>query len=169
MPVVGRKLAAVGTPLCLTDLDDGIPELLEAGGDTVLRAPLSEYLWCLWKDNEQDAAWLKEMAGRMTQLHSALGGRSPFAPDPEALTNPPDPLFAHFSGGNGRYRFMKSVGMGRSCAAVLLLEPRYENTSMILDMSGVGDACAAPLLQLSLDHDLDDAALSRLHSFLYYC
>ena len=169
MPVTGRKLAAVGTPLCLTDLDDGIPELLESEGDTVLRAPLSEYLWMLWKDNEQDAAWLRSVAARMQSLGAALGPRSPFAPDPEALLQTADRALPRFAGGVGRYRYAKACQMGQTCGAVLCLEPRYENTSMILDMRGLKEACPAPLLTLSLDHDLDDAALSRLRSFLYYC
>ena len=169
MSVAGRKIAAVGTPLCLTDLDDGIPELLETEGDTVLRAPLSEYLWMLWKDNGQDAAWLDAAASRMRELGGALGGRSPFDPDPEALIALADRALPRFAGGAGRYRYAKACRMGSDCAAVLALEPRYENTSMILDMRGLKQACPAPYLLLSLDHDLDDAALSRLRSFLYYC
>ena len=52
---------------------------------------------------------------------------------------------------------------------MLTLAPRYENTAMILDMRGLREACQAPLFQLSLDNDWDEAAWSRLRSFLYYC
>ena len=43
----GRRIAAVGTPLCLTELDSGVLAALEAEGEQVLRAPLSEALWFL--------------------------------------------------------------------------------------------------------------------------
>lgn len=34
-PVTGRRLAAVGTPLCLTELDSGVLSTLEAEGSPV--------------------------------------------------------------------------------------------------------------------------------------
>ena len=49
LPAKGRRIAAVGTPLCLTELDSGVLTALEAEGERVLRAPLSEALWFLWK------------------------------------------------------------------------------------------------------------------------
>lgn len=45
----------------------------------------------------------------------------------------------------------------------------FIETAMILDMRGLREACQAPLFQLSLDNDWDEAAWSRLRSFLYYC
>ncbi len=46
-----RRLAAVGTPLCLTELDSDVLSVLEREGEQILRAPLSEMLWFLWQDN----------------------------------------------------------------------------------------------------------------------
>ena len=38
LPAKGRRIAAVGTPLCLTELDSGVLAALEAEGEQVLRA-----------------------------------------------------------------------------------------------------------------------------------
>ena len=172
-PVTGRRLAAVGTPLCLTELDSGVLSTLEAEGSQLLRAPLSEALWFLWKDNmdanKPCAKWLEQMAQEMQTIGAELGAHSTFAQDTAALFETADTILPHFAGGNGRYRYAKAVELSGRADAVLTLAPRYENAAMILDMRGLRDACNAPLFQLSLDNDWDETAWSRLRSFLYYC
>ena len=169
----GRRIAAVGTPLCLTELDSGVLAALEAEGEQVLRAPLSEALWFLWKDNldenKPSAGWLDQMQRQMQTLGNELGAQSAFAEDAETLFLIADSALPNFSGGNGRYRYAKAVELSGRTNAVLTLAPRYENTAMILDMRGLHDACRAPLFQISLDNDWDETAWSRLRSFLYYC
>lgn len=169
----GRRIAAVGTPLCLTELDNGVLAALETEGEQVLRAPLSEALWFLWKDNldenKPSAGWLDQMQRQMQTLGNELGAHSAFAEDAETLFLIADSALPNFSGGNGRYRYAKAVELSNRTNAVLTLAPRYENTAMILDMRGLHDACRAPLFQISLDNDWDETAWSRLRSFLYYC
>ena len=169
----GRRIAAVGTPLCLTELDNGVLAALETEGERVLRAPLSEALWFLWKDNldenKPSAGWLDQMQRQMQTLGNELGAHSAFAEDAETLFLIADSALPNFSGGNGRYRYAKAVELSNRTNAVLTLAPRYENTAMILDMRGLHDACRAPLFQISLDNDWDETAWSRLRSFLYYC
>ena len=172
-PATGRRLAAVGTPLCLTELDSGVLSTLEAEGSQLLRAPLSEALWFLWKDNmdanKPCAQWLEQMAQEMQTIGAELGTHSAFAQDTAALFETADTAMPHFAGGNARYRYAKAVELSGRADAVLTLAPRYENAAMILDMRGLRDACNAPLFQLSLDNDWDETAWSRLRSFLYYC
>lgn len=169
----GRRIAAVGTPLCPTELDSGVLAALEAEGEQVLRAPLSEALWFLWKDNldenKPSAGWLDQMQRQMQTLGNELGAHSAFAEDAETLFLIADSALPNFSGGNGRYRYAKAVEFSNRTNAVLTLAPRYESTAMILDMRGLHDACRAPLFQISLDNDWDETAWSRLRSFLYYC
>ena len=157
----------------LKALDNGVLAALEAEGERVLRAPLSEALWFLWKDNLDDnkpsAGWLDQMQRQMQTLGNELGAHSAFAEDAETLFLIADSALPNFSGGNGRYRYAKAVELSGRTNAVLTLAPRYENTAMILDMRGLHDACRAPLFQLSLDNDWDETAWSRLRSFLYYC
>ena len=139
----------------------------------MLRSPLSEALWFLWKDNldenKPSAGWLDQMQRQMQTLGNELGAQSAFAEDAETLFLIADSALPNFSGGNGRYRYAKAVELSGRTNAVLTLAPRYENTAMILDMRGLHDACRAPLFQLSLDNDWDETAWSRLRSFLYYC
>lgn len=169
----GRRIAAVGTPLCLTELDSGVLAALEAEGSQLLRAPLSEAFWFLWKDNmdanKPCAQWLEQMAQEMQTIGAELGAHSAFAQDTAALFETADTALPHFAGGNGRYRYAKAVELSGRADAVLTLAPRYENAATILDMRGLRDACNAPLFQLSLDNDWDETAWSRLRSFLYYC
>ena len=172
-PSIDWRRYLLNTPLCLTELDSGVLAALEAEGEQVLRAPLSEELWFLWKDNldenKPSAGWLDQMQRQMQTLGNELGAHSAFAEDAETLFLIADSALPNFSGGNGRYRYAKAVELSNRTNAVLTLAPRYENTAMILDMRGLHDACRAPLFQISLDNDWDETAWSRLRSFLYYC
>ena len=169
LPVPGRILAAVGTPMCLTDLDSGVLSTLESEGETILRQPLAEYLWFLWSDcGDNGETDLAPYARLMRELHERLGPRSAFSAHPEKLAGLADRYVRILSGGNGRYRCAKAIGMSKTASAVLALTPRYENTATILDMRNLSDHCAAPLFRLQLDDDWDESAWARLRSFLFY-
>ena len=169
VPVSGHLLGAAGTPMCLTSLDDDILSTLDAEGNTVLRAPLTEALWFLWRDKLDSTSFLDALADRMADLHRLLGSRSPFALDVRLLRREADRALPRFAGGNGRYRWTKAVELSGHCQAVLTLAPRYENTAAVLDMRGLGEACQAPVFQIALDGDWEESSWSRLRSFLYYC
>lgn len=171
-PNLGRRLAAVGTPMCLTSLNDGVLNVLEQEGNTVARAPLAEYMWFLWNDNSKgrkSMALLFSLRKQMSLVSEALNMRSAFSTDLDALIRLADDVLPNYAGGNGRYRYAKAVQMGDSSNAVLTLAPRYENTAMVLDMRSIHKSCPVPLFQISLDGDWDEAAWTRLRSFLYYC
>ncbi len=169
--IVGR-LGAVGTPLCLTELDSGVLTALEEEGWEILRAPLSEALWFLWMDNvdsnEGKKVWLEQMRSQMVQLHHEMGDAGAFAADAGKLQVYAGEALPDFAGGNGRYRFAKACEMAGHTQGILTLAPRYENTAMILEMRGLKDVCKAPVFEMSMDNDWDEAAWSRLRSFLYY-
>ena len=59
--------------------------------------------------------------------------------------------------------------MGEKHSGILMMAPRYENTAMVLNMRGLHDHCQAPVYDLSLDGDFDEAGWEKLKSFLYYC
>ncbi len=169
LPISEKRIACVGTPMCLTGLDEGVLEILEQQGLTISRSPLSEYLWFLWKDNGQPIDQLTELAEWMRTIGSRLDRRDPYAPDLNRLTRNADRFLPRFAGGNGRYRYAKALQMGESTDAVLTLDPRYENTSIILEMRELAKHCPSPLYSLSLDHDWTAGDWSKLRSFLYYC
>ncbi len=159
-----HALAAVGTPMCLTSLDEGILSALESEGKTVRRMPLSEMLWFLWRDNGKPAD-----RTLLDAVSAETGPAGLFSDKPEELFTTAQAHLDGFAGANGRYRYAKAVQMGGHAAAVLTLSPRYENTEMVLSLRGIAQNCPAPLFELSLDGDWDEAGRSRLRSFLYYC
>ncbi len=172
MPIAGRKIAVVGTPLCQTVLDDGVWGALEDEGETILRAPLVEALCFLWRDSDEKStakAWLDEIEANLREIGRLLGARNAFAPNLDVLRHTADAALGNFAGANGRYRYAKAVQMSADVSAVMTAAPRYENAAMILDMRGLREACQAPLLAVSFDHDWDETAWARARSFLYYC
>lgn len=168
-PRKGTRLSVVGVPINMFALNDGIFETLEDEGYEFGYAPLSEYLWFLWNDSVKDRKQkklLQKMKEQMEILGEKLGIRSSFSKNLETLKSIADETFPHFAGANGRYRYAKAKQSSEYYDAVLTIAPRYENTALILDMAGMnGDA---PLLNLSMDNDWDEASWSSLRSFLYY-
>ena len=162
-------LAAVGTPMCVTSLDEGILDKLEVEGRSIRRMPLSELMWFLWKDNGNDEKVLNKLKDEMAEISDALGTASPFAADPDALFVTANKVLPDFAGAFGRYRYAKALQMGETAKAVLAMAPRYENTAMALQLSHITENCAAPVFDLSLDGDWDDSGWARLRSFLHYC
>lgn len=173
----GLVINAVGTPMCLTSLNDGILDTLDNEGNICLRAPLSESLYFLWKDNNADTDKLSILHKKMCEIGKALGKRSSFATDADKLFDIADTYLPHFAGANGRYRYAKAVDMSVNnelngllkADAILTFAPRYENTAIILNMRELDHACQTPLYNIELDHDWDESSWSKLKSFLYYC
>ena len=164
LPSSGRALAAVGEPFTLFALHDGVLDTLEQEHWQLLRAPLGEYLWFLWRDagSSLSGSWAK----RMADLGRLLGMRSIFSPDLEVLRGEANRLLPGFAGANGRYRIAKALELGCRSSGVLTLSPRYENTATVLDMTGALEGF--PHFHLAMDNDWDEGAWSRLNSFLYY-
>lgn len=171
IPVSGKLLGVVGTPLSFITLDEGVLDTLEQEGNTLVRASLAEYLWFLWNRHCKAAPArraLGDMRVEMAELSAFLADRTPYS-DVDGLQSLADQALPAFDGGNGRYRWAKTAALGQRGRAVLSLAPRYENTEMILQLMDLRSACNAPLLQIALDGDWDEAAWTRLRSFLYYC
>lgn len=85
-----------------------------------------------------------------------------------AWSDTADQYLRDFAGGNGRYRFAKTLELAKRTDAMLTVAPRYENVSIILQMRGLKQACTAPLYEIEIDHDWDETAWSKLRAFLYY-
>lgn len=164
IPPEGQPLGIAGEPLTLFTLHDGVPDTLEQEGWQIFRAPLSEYLWFLWRDAGSPAC--QNWADGMAKLSRLLGPRSSFSPEAEALRDTADRLLPGFAGANGRYRLAKGLELGGRCAGLLTMAPRYENTTTVLEMTGALDS--VPHLHLAMDRDWDENTWSRLRSFLYY-
>lgn len=175
-------LGVTGTPMCLSVLNDGILDELEKEY-TILRAPLIEYLYFLWKENGCGEKKGKLLAGHpqvltmeiietieshMKTIGALLGKRNSFSYDIQSLSDTADMYLRDFAGGNGRYRFAKTLELAKRTDAMLTVAPRYENTSIILQMRGLKRACETPLYEIEVDQDWDETAWSKLRAFLYY-
>ena len=175
-------LGVTGTPMCLSVLNDGILEELEKEY-TILRAPLIEYLYFLWRENRCGEKKGKMLAGHkqapskeimetiglhMKTIGTLLGKQNSFSADIQSLSDTADMYLRDFAGGNGRYRFAKTLELVKRTDAMLTVAPRYENTSIILQMRGLKQACETPLYEIEVDQDWDETAWSKLRAFLYY-
>lgn len=162
----GRIIAAVGSPMCVTSLDEGVLAQIESESNTVCRMPLSEMMRFLWKDNGRNTE------SRHTEAVADVlskNGIKLFTDDMDALFRTAQSSLDGFAGNHGRYRFAKALEMGRYADAVLMMSPRYENSAVVLQLRGIQQLCNAPLFEVSLDGDWDENSWSRLRSFLYYC
>lgn len=175
-------LGVTGTPMCLSVLNDGILDELEKEY-TILRAPLIEYLYFLWRENRCGEKKGKLLAGHpqapskeimetiglhMKTIGTLLGKQNSFSADIQSLSDTADMYLRDFAGGNGRYRFAKTLELAKRTNAMLTVAPRYENTSIILQMRGLKQACETPLYEIEVDQDWDETAWSKLRAFLYY-
>lgn len=165
-----KVLAVVGSPLSVTSLDEGITDKLELRGYRIARMPFAEMMLFMWVDNKMGTVSDKNRLGIMIKrISDELGTYGTFALDIDELLETAKANLDGFQGNNGRYRFAKTVQMGGFADAVIEMSPRYENTAMVLDMRNLSDKTKAPLYNLSLDGDWDEASENRLNSFLYYC
>lgn len=123
----GRRIAAVGTPLCLTSLNEGVLEQLEREGEHILRSLLSETLLFQWQEHGEVKKKCRNFLTAQTALLSRLAGltreNSSFCQDQERLHQTADAYLPTVSGGNARYRFAKAIELGKRCGAVLSLAP----------------------------------------------
>ena len=167
-----KSLGLVGTPASLTSLNEGILEQLEYEGILCHRAPLSEMMLFLWKEasgNKNAAELFAKWEKQLQAIHERLGDRSSFSQNLDGLQKRADEYLSDYSGANGRYRYAKALELGEICSGILMMAPRYENTAMVLNMRGIHDHCQAPVYDLSLDGDFNEAGWEKLRSFLYYC
>ena len=160
----GRKIAVAGDIFCMTSLDEGVLGQLEEEGNAVLRAPFSEMLQFLWKDNKKSI-----QSNCFETMRKAMKDAGTFSESTEKLMGMADSTIGPYEGNYGRYRYAKLMEFGEKADAVLSAAPRYENTEVSLQLRGVEANCKAPLYFLTFDGDWDDACMNRLRSFLYYC
>ena len=78
----GKKIAVVGTPMCLAGLDNGVLDTLDAEENTVYRAPLAEYLCFLWIENEKVKGAVQKLLPQFSGGNGDLYGLSEYAGAP---------------------------------------------------------------------------------------
>ncbi|MBN2126193.1 MAG: CoA activase, partial [Deltaproteobacteria bacterium] len=178
-PRAGKRLLAVGEPMILfNDFMNGFCfREIEKQDHRVLYSPLSEALWVLWRDF-QDQNGTKEkgeangrldvLKGMIKTLSGCLSDESPFERDPEDLIRIADRTVGYYAGAFGRYREAKLLGGLRGIEGAITVASTYENTAISMNILHRGLENGRPVLHLSFDGNRNENDRTRIESFLYY-
>ena len=175
----GKKIFAIGEPLILFNdyLNDFSLHRLSDQGYRIFYAPLSEYLWLMWRDyayhNRKPDDFKDLLAGMKTALiriAGSLPAGNPFEPDPEVLVARADRIIGYYAGAFGRYRLAKLVGDLGAMDGIFTLSSAYENTGVSLDILRKGSKArhSTPVLNLTFDGNRNETDRTRIETFLYY-
>ncbi len=174
----GRKILAIGEPLILFNdiLNDYLLREMEEKGHRVIYAPLSEYLWIMWRDFAIQgkmnllAEKLDEFKDAMKSVTTCFPAGSPFEPDLNDLIARADRTIGYYAGDFGRYRMAKILGELIGVDGIITLSSTYENTEISLNIlrKGLEDRHMKPVLNLSFDGNRDANDQTKIESFLYY-
>jgi hypothetical protein len=175
----GKKIFAIGEPLILFNdyLNDFSLNRLADQGHRVLYAPLSEYMWLMWRDymhhNRKPDPHRELVAGMknaLIRIAGSLPAENPFEPDPETLAEQADSTIGYYAGAFGRYRLAKLTSDLAQMDGVLTLSSAYENTGVSLDIlrKGLETPHSKPVLNLTFDGNRNETDLTKIETFLYY-
>ena len=175
----GKRILAIGEPLILFNdfLNNFCLRNLEEQKHCVIYAPLSEYLWVLWRDfidqNHKAQPFegrIEEMKHAIIRLSDCFPGESPFEPDPEMLIKRADKTIGYYSGAFGRYRQTKISLEQRRIDGIITLSSAYENTGISLNIvrKDFETPRSKPILNLTFDGDKNENDRTKIESFLYY-
>ncbi|MBS4880743.1 acyl-CoA dehydratase activase [Olsenella sp. HMSC062G07] len=166
----GRSVLALGEwPVVWEDaLNAGTLGRLEGRGWRVKRMPASEYLWFLWRDAYEGEEDFRHLAERMSHVHEALAGASPFQPDASALLAKADSLVGRLRSANARYRIAKASLSAGVARGVIAMSSMYENTDIILQLAEASADISVPVTHVGFDGTPDSGIDERISSFVYY-
>ncbi len=175
----GKRLLVIGEPLIVFNdfLNGFLLHNMEKQGHRIIYAPLSEYMWVMWRDfidqNQKTCLTvgrISEMKSAIIRLADCIPGESPFEPHPEALIARADKTIGYYSGAFGRYRQAKLSGGLRRIDGIIALSSTYENTGISLNIvrKEFETPRSKPILNLTFDGNRNDNDLTRIESFLYY-
>lgn len=173
-----KRILVVGEPLVVYKpyLNQGSLKELEKEC-YVMRQPLSEVLYTLWKDysykrqkkNIVYCKLLEEIKESTKQIHSILEKASPFSEDIDEMLSTLDHILPKYAGGAGRYRLAKQLN-SQQVDGVLNMYSMYENTATILKMLREKHKKeeSLPVLDLSFDCNQKMQYREQLETFLSY-
>ena len=151
---------------------------LENDGVRLKYAPLSEYMWFIWRDslsrkkNLRDIAAtraLEQMADNMGRIYRIFSFEGSFEDDIRKLVPIANEHSRLYSGANGRYRMTKALSKTSNFAGRIMVCSMYENTDTILSILSqdcIKDS-GLPMLNLSFDGNENELDKSKIDSFMY--
>lgn len=152
---------------------------MEEQGIQVFYAPLSEYMWLMWRDylaqanNQKESAAYNELDKFLSYIKTIsdiLAGSSAFEKNLENLMERADKYLNLYAGGNGRYRWSKLLGDLSHVNGVITVSSMYENTNTILNILSQNESklFAIPILNMTYDGNENEIDNSKIDSFIYY-
>lgn len=176
-----KKIFAVGEVQILFNdfMNNNTFKTLEEQGIQVMYAPLSEYMWFVWRDylsqknnKKETAAYkaLSKFAGYIKTISEILPRDNIFERDVENLATRADRYLKLYAGGNGRYRKAKASGDVRFARGVITVSSMYENTNAILNILSQDENrnFRIPVLNMTFDGNENEIDKSKIDSFVYY-
>ena len=160
-------------------MNNNIFKTMEEQGTQLLYAPLSEYMWVVWKDylsqknnkNETLAHnQLTQYAAYIKAISEILVFDNPFEGDVENLVKRGDKYLGLYTGGNGRFRHAKALGDLSFVKGVITVSSMYENTNTILNIlsQDTNKVSKIPVLNMTFDGNENEIDKSKIDSFTFY-
>lgn len=148
-----------------------------AKNNRVIRQPLSEVLYSLWKDfsmkrnkkNKQYLRLLEEGKLLLEMANDMLGNDLMFNSDVNSILDILEDKLPIYQGGAGRYRIGKLL-TSKSADGVILVSSMYENTSTILKIirDKYKDDIKVPVLDLYFDSNINNNNDDLVETFITY-
>jgi predicted nucleotide-binding protein (sugar kinase/HSP70/actin superfamily) len=177
----GKRVFAIGEPFILFNdfLNDFSFRDIEDKGHRVIYAPLSEYVWVMWKDfldqnkNRETGIMqerLVEFSNYISAISECLSDESPFETDSEKLITIADKTIGYYAGAFGRYREAKILSDLNGINGIITVASTYENTEISLNVlhKGFESPDSKPVLNLSFDGNRNENDQTKIESFIYY-
>ena len=173
-----KKLLIVGEPLVVYKdylTNNRLKELRK--DHQVIRQPLSEVLYVLWKDfsqkrnkiNKQYVRLLNEGKKLLNNIHEELENNSPFNDDTDNIITHLEDKLPIYQGGAGRYRLGKLLTTN-NMDGVILVSSMYENTATILKIirDKYKHDIKMPILDLNFDSNMNKNNDELIETFTAY-
>jgi len=180
-----KKILAVGEPMVLFNdfMNNFTFKDIENQKNRVVYAPLSEYMWFMWKDflTNSKAEKVKKLKAKLekrlerfknyiSNISDVLLEETPFEENLEDLIAISNKNLKHYSGGNGRYRQAKLLGQLKEIDGIVTTASMYENTNTILNIiqKEIPKNILKPILNLTFDGNKNKSDEMKVESFIYY-
>lgn len=173
-----KKLLIIGEPLVVYKdylTNNKLKELKKT--NTVIRQPLSEGLYVLWKDfstkrnkkNKEYINLLEEGKTLLKSIHLILGDDSLFNEDVDSIVRILEDKLPIYQGGAGRFRLGKLL-TANNVDGVILVSSMYENTATILKIirDKYKNDIKIPVLDLYFDSNMNKNNDELIETFTTY-
>lgn len=173
-----KKLLIIGEPLVVYKdylTNNKLKELKKT--NTVIRQPLSEVLYVLWKDfstkrnknNKEYINLLEEGKTLLKSIHLILGDDSLFNEDVDSIVRILEDKLPIYQGGAGRFRLGKLL-TANNVDGVILVSSMYENTATILKIirDKYKNDIKIPVLDLYFDSNMNKNNDELIETFTTY-